>query len=82
MVQFNRAHGEKLCSRIKPVTQPKAAVVRPAVLHQETEILAIQPSSKTGFAVLPSHKIVSLVCHYEFGVTRWITIWGVLICKK
>ena len=34
------------------------------------ETLAFRPSSKTGFALLPSRKVVSLVCHYETGVTR------------
>jgi hypothetical protein len=36
----------------------------------ESEILAIQPFSKTGFAVLPSREVVSLVCHYKLDVTR------------
>jgi hypothetical protein len=37
---------------------------------------------KNGFAVLPSRKIVSLVCHYEPGITRWIIIRGVLIWPR
>ena len=31
--------------------------------------LAFHPSSKFGFALLPSRKVVSLVCHYKTGVT-------------
>ena len=34
------------------------------------ETLAFHPSSKTGFALLPSRKVVSLVYHYKTGVTR------------
>jgi hypothetical protein len=37
---------------------------------------------KNGFAVLPSRKMISLVCHYEPGITRWITIRRVLIYEK
>jgi hypothetical protein len=44
--------------------------------------LAFNPSSKTGFALLPSLKPVSLLCHYEAGATRSIAIWEILIHKK
>jgi hypothetical protein len=51
-------------------------------MQEKREILAFHPLSKTGFALLPSLELVSLLCHYKAGANCSIAIREVLICKK